>query len=133
MDTSEIITAFVQGVGRWKGCCWPTEFGDRKLNLDGLKSSHAELMAGATSGSERASWRGAATWLQRVEEDAGEAEKRAELAAKLAVLGDLDRARAYAEEACVLESRYTADQTWRPLLIAITKVLDSVDHNGHPH
>jgi len=143
MDTSEIINAFLLGLGRWKGCSWPTEFGSRKLNLNGLKSSQAALMAGATAGPERADWRGAMAWLMRVEEDAREAEKQAKLAADLAVLGDLDQARAYAEQACSLESQYTVNQTWRPLLAAIASRLNcgnhnsvshsSVGHNGRPH
>ena len=100
MDTSEIINAFLLGLGRWKGCNWPTEFGGRKLNLNGLKSSQAALMAGATAGPERADWRRAMDWLMRVEEDAREAEKQAKLAADLAVQGDLDQARSFAEQAC---------------------------------
>jgi hypothetical protein len=131
MDTTEIIVAFLKGFGRWKSCSWPTEFGRRKLDLAGVKSSQAALMAGATSGDERTAWLAAARWLDQVEKDAREAEEEAVLAADLAILGQSERAVAHAKEACRLESQYTADNTWRPLLTAITTRLESASHNGH--
>lgn len=130
MDTTEIITAFLKGLGRWKNCSWPTEFGKRKLELAGVKSSQAALMAGATSGDERTTWLAATRWLDQVESDARKAEELAELAADLAILGQSERALALAEQACSLESKYTTDNTWRPLVAAILKQLGAVTHNG---
>ena len=87
-------------------------------------------MAGATAGDERTNWVAATRWLDQVETDARDAEKQAQLAVDLAMGGQLERALAHVERACQLESQYTADETWRPLLSAITKQLDSVTGNG---
>jgi hypothetical protein len=133
MDNSEITVAFLRGSGRWTGCCWETRFGSANLNLKGLKSSQAALMAGATSGDERTNWLAATRWLDQVEKDARDAEKQAQLAVDLARLGQTDRALAHAERACQLEAQYTTDETWRPLFGAITKQVASVRHNGRRH
>lgn len=121
MNTAEIINAFLRGYGRWRTCSWPTEFGKRKLNLEGVKASQAALMARATAGDERTTWLAATRWLDQVEEDARKAEEHAELAADLAILGQVERAMAQVEAACRLESQYTADRTWRPLRAAIAR------------
>ena len=125
MDNTEVIAAFLRGFRKWTGCCWSMEFGPRKLNLGGVKSSQAALMVGATAGSERAEWCKATDWLKRVEDDARKAEEEAQHATNLAVLGHLREARQHALEACHLESQYTSGDTWRPLLTAITKLLES--------
>jgi hypothetical protein len=125
MDTSDVIAAFLQGFGKWTGCSWPTQFGNGKLNLEGLKSSQAALMAGSTSGKERADWLEATRWLEQVERDAREAEKEAESARDLAILGQLEQARAHVERACQLESKYTTGPTWQELRSAIGKGLPS--------
>jgi len=136
MDNSEVITAFLHGFGQWKGCAWPTAFGGRNLDLDGLKSSQAALIARSTAGEERASWTAAAQWLTQVEQDARRAESEAELAAELAILGQLDLALEYAEHAHQLESRYkSSGLVWQRLRNVIRKQVNEsarVDgHDGH--
>jgi len=132
MDNTEVIAAFLRGFRKWTGCCWPTEFGPLKLNLEGVKSSQAALMAGATTGSERAEWCNATDWLKQVEDDARKAEEEAQHATNLAVLGHLREARQHAQEACHLESQYTSFTTWRPLLTAIVNQLESAGIDEQP-
>src|SRR5579859_1206579 len=99
MDASDIVAAFQQSRGKWNHCQWPTQFGAGKLNLQGLKSSQALLMARSTAGQERADWKAATCWLEQVERDAREAEKEAELAADLAKIGQLQPALEHAQRA----------------------------------
>jgi hypothetical protein len=89
------------------------------MNLDGLRSTQALLMARATSGAERSEWLAAATWLGRVEQDAREADEAAGQALRLALAGDLATAMTYAERACALEAPYHAELVWRPLRDAV--------------
>jgi hypothetical protein len=115
MDTSAIITAFLQGFGKWTGCTWATRFGAGGINLVGLKSSQARLMARSTAGAERADWTAATRWLEEVERDAKEAEEEACLAADLAILGQLESAAGHMQRACSLESKYGGERVWQPL------------------
>jgi len=80
MQAKEIERAYRQASGKWIGCDWPTEFGKTGLDLNGLKASQVLLLARATSGSERADWDAAATWLTRLEQEAGKAEDEAKQA-----------------------------------------------------
>jgi hypothetical protein len=123
METSEITAAFLQALGRWSGCHWATRFGRRQLNLQGLKSSQAALMARSTAGPEAAEWRAAAKWLEQVERDAKEAEKQAGLAATLVVLGQFGQAWEHAQRASALESQYDGSHAWQPLSDAIRAAL----------
>jgi len=147
MDSSLIITdspieeiaqALAAASGKWTGCDWPTQFGRSHLDLRGLRSSQAILMAQATGGSEAADWRDAVTWLRRVEEDARQAESEAQTAARLARNGKFRDALQYADRACLLESRYREPFacTWRRLRntieVALLKKVDSKEPKGAP-
>lgn len=130
METSEIITAFLNGCGQWRGCCWPTQLGEGRLNLQGLRSSQAILMARSTAGKERADWTAATRWLEQVERDAREAQEHAELAADLAIFGQLDQACELALRACQLESQYRTPTAWQPLLDALVGRLEPSTFSG---
>jgi CheY-like chemotaxis protein len=113
---SEVVRIFVRTVGRWVGCDWPTRFGQLGLNLNGLKASHARLLAQATAGREAADWLAAARWLEQVEADARRAAEAAEIAADLALFGQLEQALASAGAACAIEAQYSHHEpVWQPL------------------
>lgn len=115
MNVGGFITAYQQAAGKWRGCDWPTRFGQSALNLDGLRAAQATLMARATAGSEAADWRAAVRWLTEVEGDARAAEQEARTAAALADSGELDEAIVCARRACTLESKYHGCLVWQPL------------------
>jgi hypothetical protein len=127
MNTSEITAAFLKGLGKWNRCCWPTQFGPSGLNLKGLKSSQARLMAQSTAGQERDDWRAATHWLEQLERDAGEAEREAKLATDLAQLGEFKRALQRIQAACTLESKYDSVSVWEPLRNAIAEKVEDAE------
>src|SRR4051794_4326523 len=112
MSTDAIRSAYLEAVGTWRGCNWPTEFGKACLDLNGLKAAQATLMAGATSGAEAAAWRAAASWLAEIEQDARNAAAEARTAAALAAAGQLRDALEHADRACALEAKYHRPLTW---------------------
>ncbi|KAA1259202.1 hypothetical protein LF1_17310 [Rubripirellula obstinata] len=57
----------------WQGCDWPTRFGPKKLDLQGIRSRQARLAQKATRGEEAACWAAAVVWLTEVEADAAQA------------------------------------------------------------
>ena len=132
MDTPEITAAFLQGLGKWNRCYWPTQFGPSGLNLKGLKSSQARLMAQSAAGQERADWRAATHWLDQLERDAAEAEREAKLATDLAHLGEFRRALQRIQAACSLESKYDSVNVWEPLRNAIAEKLKGQNADGAP-
>ncbi len=70
MDPSDLRLEFGIASQKWIGCNWPTCFGPRLLNLNGLFSRQAILLAEATAGNESSDWLDAAQWLETVEKDA---------------------------------------------------------------
>ena len=130
-NVDEISRVFLQTAGRWKGCDWPTQFGKTRLNLEGLKSAQATLMAKATAGLEAADWRRGANWLAQVEEDVKKAEAEGELAADLAACGQLRQSLAHAQQACAIESQYHSQPGWQRLCDAI-KAAWVASHRGGP-
>jgi hypothetical protein len=115
----EIIRTYWRTVGAWMGCDWPVRFGNLGLNLDGLKSTQAALMAGATSGAEAAEWRRAANWLTQIEQDARQAEMCARAAVDLAARQSWPEALESADHACRIEARYHDHLVWQRLRDAI--------------
>ncbi len=132
MGTSEITSAFEQARGKWTGCHWSTQFGSRGLNLQGLKSSQAALMARSTAGRESADWKAAMRWLEQVERDAREAERQAGIAADLASQGRIDQALEHAQRACDLELNYNESHLWQPLQKAVAAALHQSALDGSP-
>ncbi len=120
MFSAEIHRFFRQASGGWTGCDWPMQFGKLGLNLCGLKSSHAALMARATSGEESCEWRRAAKWLAQVEQDARQAEAAAQAALGFADEHPAEALRC-AEDACRLESQYHEHLVWQPLRDALAR------------
>jgi hypothetical protein len=100
----------------WVGCDWPTAFGATGLDLNGIRSAQALLMARATAGAEAADWREAVRWLALVEADAAEAAAAGRRAADLAARGDLAAALREARRAEALEARYHPAPGWRALV-----------------
>jgi hypothetical protein len=107
--------AYAQAHGAWTGCDWPTSFGDSGLDLNGISSHQALLMARATAGIEAADWLEAVRWLRLVESDAEAAEDAARSAVELTVKGNLALALREAHSACDLESRYHPISVWGDL------------------
>ena len=123
MTSGSYFWTYMQLADQWRGCDWPTQFGQADLNLSGLRAAQAILLAEATSGSEAADWLAAAEWLSQVERDAQRATARAAKAAELAEAGKLPEALRRIEEACAIESQYHANLVWRPLREAIAAAL----------
>jgi hypothetical protein len=114
---------FLQTQGKWTGCDWPTAFGETGLDLKGLTSKQAILMARATSGTEAADWREAVLWLRLVEADADAAEAAARRAVGYVARGDLSAALGHAKTAEELEARYHATPVWRGLVAVLETAL----------
>jgi hypothetical protein len=115
---------FHRARGRWIGCDWPTAFGETGLELNGLTSGQASLMARATSGLEASDWRAAVMWLRLIEVDADGAERAARRAVEHAARGDLGAALRHAKAAEELEARYHATPVWRGLVAIIECALN---------
>lgn len=110
---------FEQLEGRWVGCDWATDFGERHLDLCGVTARQASLLARATSGQESAHWQEAARWLATVEADAQAAAQAAWVARQEAAAGRLANALEHARRACELERPYHPQAVWQPLIDAI--------------
>ena len=123
MSDDAIHEAYARAAGRWTGCDWPTRFGEAELDLNGMRSDKALLMARATAGAESARWRDAARWLARVEQDARTAGEAARAAVALVGAGDLAAALEQARFACTLEAGYPHPPVWQPLRLAIEATL----------
>jgi hypothetical protein len=120
--------AYTRARNAWTGCDWPTSFGDTGLDLSGVTSHQALLMARATSGLEAADWREAVHWLRLVEADAEAAEEAARWAVEHTAHGDLPAARRDAQAACDLEARYHPLPVWGEL----NNLLDEACPASHP-
>lgn len=110
-----IVTQFERLESQWSGCDWPTRFGPSGLNLCGITSRQASIVARATSGRESANWKEAANWLAQVEADAEAAWRAAASATQRATSGQFHKALADAEFACELEQRYRRPAIWESL------------------
>jgi len=132
MSSNGVINAYQQGTGRWSKCDWPTAFGRSGLDLNGLESSQATLLARATAGREAADWRAAAQWLREIEEAAQQAEIEAKTAVRLATAGQLPDALRHAQRAVELCGAYQRARTWEPLRAAIAERLDARRQRGNP-
>ncbi len=84
-------------------------------------SPQTAVLARSTAGVERSDWVAATHWLGRVERDARDAEREAELAARLAIGGQCDIAVTHVRRACCLESLYKTGLVWSPLREAISE------------
>src|SRR5438309_1599773 len=126
ISPADMIRTYWRTINTWTGCDWPVRFGKLGLNLDGLKSAHATLMAGATSGEEAAEWRRAAKWLSRIEQDARQAGSCARAAVDLASQQAWPEALESAERACQIEARYHVHLVWQTLRDAVaTHLIDA--------
>jgi len=120
----ELTARYRQGVGRWIGCDWRTDFGSAHLDLADLKASQVQLLARATSGKEASDWQAASLWLSRIEQAAQEAEMEAGIALALVATGQFHEALYHAQQACTIEACYHASPSiWQPFCMAIEKVV----------
>ncbi len=115
MPNQETELEFQRVAGGWIGCHWPTEFGPRKLNLDGLTSRRAEILADATSGEESKCWEAAKAWLKSAESDAKNARELAERAVKAARRQQWELAREWIGKAVEFETKYPELEVWKTL------------------
>jgi hypothetical protein len=102
----ELRRALQVAQSAWIGCDWDTDFGPGHINLRGLSSRHAWLLASATRGSESENWREAKLFLDRLEQDARTAAALASDAVDVWCLGNHDNARELVEDAIGLEGNY---------------------------
>ncbi|TVS12681.1 MAG: hypothetical protein EA424_22320 [Planctomycetaceae bacterium] len=128
MSLNGITSAYQQGSGQWFKCDWSTHFGRSGLDLNGLESSQATLLARATAGRESADWRAAAQWLREIEDAAQQAELEAHMAVHLATSGRLSDALRHAQRAVELSAAYPRGRTWEPLRTAIARSLGACSH-----
>ena len=124
--------AYTRARGAWTGCDWPTSFGDTGLDLNGMTSHQALLMARATAGVEAADWREAVHWLRLVEVDAEAASEAGRRASDEAARGNLAAAGRAAWAACELEVRYHPQPVWGPLQEALEAVPVSCGDSVQP-
>jgi hypothetical protein len=127
VDVDAIQQAFTDAQGNWRGCDWSTRFGPDGIELCGLNSRWAWLMARATSGQEAVQWKEAAVWLAELETDAASAEQEARAAMDLVHAGDLANALLRARRACELERKYRTPRIWQPLCMLIEACLRQID------
>jgi hypothetical protein len=126
-----IVEIYTRSRGKWIGCDWSTSFGSRQLNLNGLTSEQAQLVARATAGEEAREWRAAGHWLVQVEQDAFRAENEAGVAMLMFKSGNLDRALGHAARACSLEANYHQNPIWERFRRALAAVRPVVqNHSG---
>jgi hypothetical protein len=128
--TEDIHQAFLRGAGKWKGCDWSGCFGSLHINPEGLRSGQAHLAARATTGWESSEWEDLACWLEEVERDAREAERRARAALDLFTGGHVREALMHIQQACALEARYPRKRVWQPLHDAIMTALMHHEEDG---
>ncbi len=119
MLTQPVIAAFEAAQNRWITCDWSTEFGEMRLNVQGLRSSQLLRLADATSGEETREWRKAADWVRRIEDDATTAQHLAHRALEAFQNQEHSQAISLAERAVQLESTWHETQVWRSLLDAV--------------
>ena len=100
-------------------CEWDTQFGPPKLNLNGIASAQARLMARATCGAERLEWNAAAHWLEQLERELNDAHSQARQAALLAEDGNWQEAMLCIDHAVERDERYHCPSAWRELQAAI--------------
>ena len=114
--------AFHAGQSQWVGCDWDTDFGPRRLNLRGLTSRQARLLANAMAGEESQTWHDASRWLTQVEADARIAETAARSAIAHALNNDWCDAERDAMKAIKIESSYPRPSVWQELFDAISGI-----------
>jgi hypothetical protein len=99
-----IRRVYAEATGRWKGCDWPTRFGQSKLDLNGYSAEMARAkVATATTESEIEDWGKAASWLADIEREAQEAETAAAQAVAAAERAQWYKALGHAERAWAVE------------------------------
>lgn len=110
----DVRRAYQAAAGKWKGCDWPTRFGQSNLDLNGYTSQMALGKVSAVSNeTEVEDWGKAASWLADVERQAQEAETAAAQALAAAERGQWPKALAHAERAWAAEFG-TGRPIWHP-------------------
>lgn len=116
---SDLSEALLSALGRWTGCDWETTFGERRLNLSGMRSRQARLLADVTSTIEANYWVEATLYLQHVERDAADAEELARRAIQCLTDGHAEAALTAICRAVMIEAKYREPTVWTPLRDAI--------------
>lgn len=132
MSYADIHRAYESGRGQWRGCQWSIIYGPQQLNLKGMNSRQARILANATAGLESKVWQEAASWLESVERDAQTAEAEAHRAVKLAAAGQLADAEKHAQRACQLEHSYRHTSVWTKLNQAIEQTIRESQSTDSP-
>jgi hypothetical protein len=123
IDVERLIAIYLRGWRSWTGCNWITSFGPLELNLEGITSQQARMIALATSGPESTAWREAMAWLAFVERAARDAELYAEIAISMAIFGLPEQTLTFVQKACELELLFPIESAWRPLMLALSEEL----------
>lgn len=118
---------YAEATGAWKGCDWPTRFGETKLDLNGYSAAMARAkVAAAKTDAEADDWGKAATWLADVEREAQEAETAAARSLAAAERGQWQKALAHAERAWSAELG-TGRPIWHSFPLAWQRLRETVE------
>jgi len=122
-----IRQVYAEATGTWKGCDWPTRFGESKRDLNGCSAAMARAkVASATTETDADDWAKAATWLADVEREAHEAETAAALSLAAAERGQWQKALASAERAWAAELG-TGRPLWHSFPLAWQRLRETVE------
>jgi len=127
LGIDSIRRVYAEASGTWKGCDWPTRFGESKLDLNGYSPEMARAkMAAAATEAEMEEWAKAASWLADVEREANEAETAAAQAVAAAERGQWEKALSHAERAWAAEFG-TGRPIWHPFPAAWQNLREAVE------
>jgi hypothetical protein len=118
---------YERATGTWRGCDWPTRFGESKLDLSGCSAAMARTkVTTAATETEVEDWAKAALWLADVEREAHEAETAAAQALAAAERGQWHKALGHAERAWAAEFG-TGRPVWHQFPAAWQELREAVE------
>jgi len=127
LGMDSIRRAYEGATGTWKGCDWPTRFGESKLDLNGYSPELARAkVATAATEAEIEDWGKAASWLADVEREAHEAETAAAQTVAAAERGQWQKALGHAERAWAAEFG-TGRPVWHEFPATWQKLREAVE------
>ena len=127
MSMSTLTRCYREITGKWVGCDWPTRFGPLGLNLKGLHSNQATLIARATCGREAAEWRAPPPGSDSSSRTRSNAEQSARVALAHAHRQQFREALQEVQDACELEAKYHPKLLWQPLCDALARMIEHAE------
>lgn len=127
----EIVHAYQDATGTWKGCDWPAIFGPSGLAIGGWTSDQARDYSRRVREEDRSDWEEATRWLEQVEKRAIEAEREAAQAVEAARVGAWPEAAEHAHRAWALE--FTTGRPFRRQPATWQRLYELLRQASHPH